>query len=167
MNKTAIHFLIHFLVWVFVCFLGLIIVYNSIEFADTPSLIVTSLIFSIYLLINFYVFYYELVPDYLEKRKYKKFAICTILVVFLIIPSELLLWYGIFYYTDGMGFPGHWGQENISHLGVTTMNIVYIYTGSVLGSLFCGGLATSYRFGIDWFKNEQVKKDLENKNLFK
>ncbi len=165
MNKTAIHFLIHILTWSVVFFLGLVIVFNSIEFADTPSLITTATIFSLFLLVNFYAFYYQLVPDYLEKRKYKKFAVYTILAVFVHFPGQLLLWYGIFYYTVGTGFFGMSRSGNISSLDFTTMNIFYIYAGSVVGSLFCGGLATFYRLGIDWFNSQQVKKDLENKNL--
>jgi len=152
MNKTAIHFLIHLLTWIVVFFLGLVIVFNSIKFVDTPSLITTASIFSFFLLVNFYAFYFKLVPDYLEKRKYKKFTIYSILAVFVLLPGELLLWYGIFYSSIG-DFPS------------VDIKIIHPYLGSVLGALFCGGLATFYRFGIDWFNSQQVKKDLENKNL--
>jgi two-component system LytT family sensor kinase len=158
MNKTAILFLIHILAWIFVCFLGLVIAYNSIEFSDTPSLIATSLIFSVWLLISFYGFYFKLVPDYLEKRKYKKFVIYAIITVFIIIPLDLLLWWGIFYATIS-------GQKQFSFSDFTSMNLLYPYIGTVVGALFSGGLGTFYKFGMDWFKNQQVKKDLENKNL--
>jgi hypothetical protein len=165
MNKTAILFLTHILTWIVVFFLGLVIVFSTIEFTDTPSLIATASIFSLFLVVNFYVFYYKLVPDYLEKRRYKKFAVYSALAIFLLIPGELLLWYGIFYYQVGTGFFGMSESGNISSLDFTTLNTVYIYAGSVVGSLFCAGLATFYRFGIDWFNSQQVKKDLENKNL--
>lgn len=158
MNKTAVLFLIHILAWIFLCFLGLIITYNSIEFADTPSLIATSLIFSVWLLVCFYAFYYKLVPDYLEKRNYKKFAVYAILTVFIIIPLDLLLWWGIFYFTIS-------GQEHYSFSDFLPVNLIYPYIGSVVGSLFSGGLGAFYKFGMDWFKNQQIKKDLENKNL--
>jgi two-component system LytT family sensor kinase len=152
MNKNGVIFLIHILIWIVIFFLGLVIVYNSIEFTDTPSLITTAFLFSFFLFINFYVFYYKLVPDYLEKRKYKKFAIYFILAVFVLLPGELLLWYGIFYSSIG-DFPS------------VNIKIIHPYLGSVLGALFCGGLAVFFRFGIDWINNQQVKKDLENKNL--
>ncbi len=152
MNKTAIIFLIHSLTWIVIFFLGLVIVFNSVEFEDTPSLITTASLFSFFLLVNFYAFYYKLVPDYLEKRKYKKFAVYSIFAVFVLLPGELLLWYGIFYSSIG-DFPS------------VDIKIIHPYLGSVLGALFCGGLAIFFRFGIDFFKSQQIKIDLENKNL--
>lgn len=131
-------------------FLGLVIVFNSIAFTDTPSLITTVSIFSIFLIVNYFVFYYLLVPDYLVKRSYGKFILYAILVVFVLFPGELLLWYGIFYSSIG-DFPS---------LEIKT---IHPYLGSVLGALFCGGLAIFFRFGSDWFNNQQVMKDLENK----
>jgi two-component system LytT family sensor kinase len=155
MSKTAIHFLIHIIAWVVMCFFGLVIVYNTMEFADTSSLIATSLIFSFWLLVTFYVFYFKLVPDYLETGKYKKFALYAILTVFVIIPVDLLLWWKIFYYSIYVkaDFPS------------LDLPYVPLYFGCVIGALFSGLLSTFYRFGIDWFKNNQLQKDLENKNL--
>jgi two-component system LytT family sensor kinase len=158
MNKIATLFLIHILAWIALWFFGLVIVYNSIEFTDTPSLIAISLIFSIWLLISFYAFYFKLVPHYLEKRKYKKFVVYAILTVFIIIPFDTLLWWGIFYFTMS-------GQGQISFSDFPSVNLIYLYIGSVVGSIFSGGLGTFYRFSMDWFKNQQVKKDLENKNI--
>lgn len=164
MNKNALLFLLHIPVWIAVFFFGLVIVYNSIELADTPSLIITSLVFSFWLLASFYWFYYRLVPVYLEKRKYKKFAIYAILTVFVIVPFDQLWNWLAFYYTGGIGYPAI-GKANFSSPDFNDINLVYIYAGSVLGTLFCGGLGTFYRFGIDWFKNLEQKKDLETKNL--
>lgn len=158
LNKIATLFLIHILAWIAVCFFGLVIVYNSIEYTDTPSLIAISLIFSVWLLISFYVFYFKLVPDYLEQRKYTKFIVYAILTVFIIIPFDMLLWCGVFYFTI-------YGQGQFSFSDFSTVNLFYPYIGSVVGSIFSGGLGTFYRFSIDWFKNQQIKKDLENQNL--
>ena len=99
MKKIAFLFLMHILAWIVVFFCALVIVNNSIEFVDTPNLIATSSVFSFWLIATFYAFYYKLVPDYLEKKKYKKFAVYTILIVLVIIPIDLLLWWGIFYYS--------------------------------------------------------------------
>ncbi len=155
MNKIAFLFLIHILAWVVVFFCALVIVNGSIEFADTPSLNATSLILSFWLIVNFYVFYYKLVPDYLEKKKYKKFAIYTILIVLLIIPIDLLLWWGIFYYSI-------YKEGDFPSLAFPFVNIIYLYLGIIAGSLFSGGLGTFYRFGISWFKNQQLKNGLKN-----
>ena len=163
MNKIVVLFLIHIPVWIVVFFFGLVVVYNSIETLDTPLLITISLIFSFWLLVSFYVFYFYLVPKYLEKRKYNQFAAYSLLLIFLIIPIDQLVLWGVFYYTGGTGIPLIQGV--FSSPDFTNMGIVYLYVGSVVGTLFCGGLGTFYRFGIDWFKNVQVKKDLENKNL--
>ena len=45
------------------------------------------------------------------------------------------------------------------------MNLVNPCLGSIVGSVLAGGLGTFYRFGMDWFTNQQIKKDLENKHL--
>lgn len=159
MNKTAVLLLFHFLAWCFVFFLSLMIVYYSIELNDTTELIAISSMFSIWLLLRFYVFYYKLVPDYLGKRKYKKFAAYVILTAFIIFPLELLLMWGIFYFTNI--------QQQLFPPGSFTanVNIVHLYIGSIVGILFSGGLGTFYKFGMDWFNNQEVKRDLENKNL--
>jgi two-component system LytT family sensor kinase len=152
MNKTAIYFLSHSLAWVVLFFLGLVIAFNSIAFTDTPSLIVTASIFTVWLIVSFYVFYYKLVPDYLAKSKYKTFTLYACLTVFIIIPVDLLLWYGIFY-------------SSVGEFPTVNINIIHPYVASVLGAIISGGLGTFYRFGSDWFKSQQIKKDLENKHL--
>lgn len=158
MNKTAVLFLMHMLAWVFVFFLGLIIVYNSIPFTKNTNLIVISVLFSVWLLVSFYAFYYKLIPDYLAKKSYKKFAIYSMLIVFVIIPIDQLLSWGIFYFSS---FP----RQDFSFSDVPIQNLIYPYLGSIIGSVFAGVLGTFYRFGVDWFHNQQVKKDLENKHL--
>lgn len=165
MKNTAIFLMINIPIWILIFFLGLVIVYNSIELADTPTLITIASIFSFWMLLCFYAFYYFLVPQYLGKRKYERFAIYSLLTIFVIFPLDLLLNWLIFNNTGGTGYPGISESARFSSPDLTSRTGIYLYIGSVVGAFMSGGLGSFYRFGIDWFRNEQVKKDLENKNL--
>ncbi len=165
MKNTVIFLMINIPIWIAIFFLGLVIVYNSIELADTPTLITIASIFAVCLLLCLYVFYYFLVPQYLGKGKYKQFAAYSLLTIFVIFPLDLLLNWLIFNNTGGTGYPSISGPFFHSSPDFTSITGVYLYIGSVVGALISGGLGSFYRFGVDWFKNEQVKKDLENKNL--
>ena len=158
MNRTVSIFLLHFLAWCFVFLLGLIIVFYSTEHGSTGGLIATTAIFAIWLLIGFYAFYYKLIPDFLAKGNYRKFALYALLVILLVIPLDQFIWWGLFYYTVSQ-------YEQVSFADFTTINLLLPYLGSVLGSIVSGGLGTFYRFGMDWFTNQQQKKELENKQL--
>lgn len=165
MRNTAIFLMINIPIWVLIFFLGLIIVYSSIEWVDTPTLITITSIFSFCMLLCFYGFYYFLVPQYLGKRKYKQFAAYSLLAIFVLFPLDLLLNWLIFNHTGGTGYPNISAPMSPSTPDFTSITSAYLYVGSVVGALISGGLGSFYRFGIDWFRNQQVKTDLENKNL--
>lgn len=165
MRNIVIFLMINIPICILIFFLGLVIVYNSMELADTPTLITVASIFSFWMLLCFHAFYYFLVPQYLGKRKYEQFAIYSLLTIFVLFPLDLLLNWLIFNNTGGTGYPSISGPMSHSSPDFTSTTGAYLYLGSVLGALISGGLGSFYRFGIDWFRNEQVKKDLENKNL--
>ena len=144
MNKKIVVFLIHFSAWVIAFFFGATIAYITFSPLDIPILILISICFTYYMLISFYTFYYFLVPKFLAKGKYKKFALYSFAVTFVIFSIDQLFWIG---------------------LDSQSINVKYSYLGVAIGAFFCGILGIFYRFGIDWFKNIEIKKDLENQNL--
>lgn len=55
--------------------------------------------------------------------------------------------------------------HNTKHLGDFTGKVLSQWTGSVVGTLFCGCLGLLFRFMVDWFKNLHLKREIENIKL--
>ena len=152
MNKKIIFLLIHFPVWI-VAF-GVAYFFGTEKFpgsAVTDYLLATFLYFS-WLLGSFYMFYSFLVPVYLEKRKTILFGLYTVLFV-LLLPFLLFYLAHVFQLTP----------DNFSDIFKRIGFFMWLFWG--LLTLFCGILGSFYRFGIDWFNNLNLKKELDNVRL--
>ncbi len=90
---------------------------------------------------------------YLEKRKYKQFAVYFLIAIFMT-PLSVEITLGQEY---RIILEGYFSSHKYP--------LVSAYLAIIAVTFFLFGLAAFYRFGIDWFKNLEVKKDLENKNL--
>lgn len=157
MNKKAVLFLIHIPVWIVVLSIVILMSSDAKHLDSTTFVILQSLTHAFWLLSSFYVFYLYLVPKYLETGNYLSFALFSGLFVLVIIPGLTLLFDNLSSHLAGLKNPGPSYPAS--------EKIIFAWMGGSLGALVCGGLGTFYRFGIDWFKNLQMKKDLENKNL--
>ena len=144
MNKKIVIFLIHFSAWIIAGFFGAAIAYITFPPVETSFFILTAMAYTYYMLVSFYTFYLFLVPKFLEKKKYKQFIIYGLLVVFVEFSLDQLFWIGIDY---------------------PQIDVGYSYIGVAIGALCCGVLGVFYRFGVDWFKNIEIRKELEHQNL--
>ena len=157
MNKKAVLFLIHLPVWIVVLSIVLLI-YSDVTYLNSMTFaLIQSLNIAFLLLSGFYVFYLYLVPKYLENGNFRTFALLSALFVLIVMPGIIIL-------LNKLSFPLA-GFKNSGPSFSEPKTIIYAWMGGSLVALVCGGLGTFYRFGIDWFKNLEMKKDLENKNL--
>jgi two-component system LytT family sensor kinase len=155
MNKKAVLFLIHIPVWIVVLSIVLFMSSDTKHLNRVSFVISESTTLAFWFLASFYAFYSFLVPKYLEKNKYKEFALFAGLFVLVLMPF-LQLSLSAFNLKV-------FGEHKDFHF--PTIGIIFPWMGGAVGTLFCGALGTFYRLGIDWFKNQQTKNELENKNL--
>ncbi len=157
MNKKVFQILLHVPVWLVVLSLIIFMSSDSKHLGNSSFIIAESLSLAFWFLSSFYVFYFYLVPKYLAKKDIKKFVLYSGLFSVFIMPIiQLSLTAIIFRFL---------GEGDFRARNFPSVQMIFPYMGGIAGTLFCGGLGTFYRFGIDWFRNMQVKKDLENKNL--
>ena len=157
MNKKAVLFLIHLPVWILVLSVVLIIYSDATYLNSMTFAIIQSLNLAFWFLTGFYVFYLYLVPKYLENGNVRTFALLSALFVLIVMP-------GLIISLDRLSFLLA-GFKNLAPSYLEPKKIIYAWMGASLTTLVCGGFGAFYRFGIDWFKNLEMKKDLENKNL--
>ena len=157
MNKKAVLFLIHIPVWIVVLSVVLLM-HSDVKFLNSRTFaMMQSLNLSFFLLLGFYMFYLYLVPKYLENGNVRTFALLSALFVIIVMPGIIVLIGKLSLLLAGFKNSGLSFSE--------PKTIINAWMGGSLVALVCGGLGTFYRFGIDWFKNIEMKKDLENKNL--
>ncbi|MFI5162195.1 MAG: sensor histidine kinase [Sphingobacteriales bacterium] len=124
---------------------------HSESTVSTEALVV---IFGVYSTINiglFYLNYLYLIPKFLDKKKYRYYTLA--LVIFIIVFA--LGKYGI-----ALIFK----LDVLVHDGKQTPFLTY-FIGSSLTNIFFLFLSTALKFGVDWFLNERVQRDLENQRL--
>lgn len=153
MDKKIILSLAHIPVWIAAFCIAHFFSADDVP-ADQPYYVLLStLIFSFSLLGSFYVFHTYLVPEFLEKSKFRLFSIYSILFVFILMPAVI---FALAQFT-----------------GIASLNISDIFTnkgleqwaGCAFITLFCGGLGLLYRFTTDWFINLRLKREIENIKL--
>jgi two-component system LytT family sensor kinase len=119
---------------------------------STEGLIV---IFVVYGCINiglFYVNFLYLIPKFLDKKNYKfyAFALAATIIIFGLGKYGIALVYKPYVLTHENGKLVSFGSYFIS---------------AALTSIFFLFLSTALKFGVDWFLNERVQRDLENQRL--
>lgn len=157
MNKKAVLFLIHIPVWIVVLSVVLLMHSDAKFWNSRTFAMMQSLNLAFFLLSGFYVFYLYLVPKYLENGNFRTFALLSALFVLIVMPGIIIFLGKLSILLAGVRYSGLSFSE--------PKTIINAWMGGSLVALLCGGLGTFYRFGIDWFKNLEMKKDLENKNL--
>ncbi|HEY0056516.1 MAG TPA: histidine kinase [Pedobacter sp.] len=90
-------------------------------------------------------------PKYLSRRKY---WIYTLLVSTLIVGSSLLKYSFAYLFKEVILLRGN---------GFIPLNEYFI--GAVFTGIFFIFLSTAFKFAVDWFLNEKVRKNLENEKL--
>jgi len=153
MNKKIILYLIHIPVWIIALFISYFFSSDDVPPGVSNYVFFSTATFAFWFLASFYAFYSFLIPRYLEKSKNKKFWILTALLVILIMPAVDLVLSQI---TKVSALDI---SESLSVKGLAP------WAGSIIGTIFCGGLGALYRFSIDWFNNLHIRKDFENIKL--
>jgi len=119
----------------------------------TPKSI--AVIFGLYGIINisvFYVNYLVLIPNYLNRKRYKLFALSII---------ATLVAYGLVKYGFGLIFR----DIILDHNKGEPVGFWKYFLNSFFITLIFLFLSTVLKFTIDWFLNERVQRDLENQRL--
>jgi two-component sensor histidine kinase len=111
-------------------------------------------IFGVFSLVNiglFYLNYLYLIPKFLDKKRYRSYALALVIciIAFALGKYELALSFKAFV---------------LVHDGKTTTFWPY-FISSALTNLFFLFLSTALKFGVDWFLNARIQRDLENQRL--
>jgi two-component system LytT family sensor kinase len=118
---------------------------------STEALVV---IFGVYSSINiglFYLNYLYLIPKFLDKKQYRDYTIAQVTLI-------------IFFALGKYGIALLFKLDVLVHDGKQTPFLSY-FIGSCLTNIFFLFLSTALKFGVDWFLNERVQRDLENQRL--
>lgn len=152
MSRRAI--LVHILVWIVV--LGLLFINGYSNNQDNGILFVISsfVITTFWKLSSFYLFNLYLVPRYLEKKRIIVFTVFSSLFVLGLMPFLVHILFKIHLSVFDELVPSSNPAPTSALWGM-----------SIMVTAFWSGLGTFFRFGSAWFRNKQLKKDLENKNL--
>jgi len=93
-----------------------------------------------------------LVPRFLSARKYWTYTVNVFL---------LLIFSGFFKYSLACIFK----ETILSRAGQDEISFSRYYLGAFLTSVFFIFLSTAFKFSVDWFLNEKIRKNLENEKL--
>ena len=152
MNKRIILWLIHLPVWMVAFSIAYFFGTERFPGSTVSDYVLTTFSYLVWFLGSFYMFYFFLVPVYLEKGKTILFGIYSGLFV-LIVPVLLFSLACISRPTPD-SFP-----ESFKNLWF----LMWLFLGVL--TLFCGILGSFYKFGIDWFDNLHLKKELLQSEL--
>jgi two-component system LytT family sensor kinase len=140
----------HSLFWIGTTSFFMYIAHNNskIKLAD---LLVTFIGYGIINIGLFYLNYLVYIPNFLDRKKYRKYGLIIIFSVIAI---------GVLKYGLGLVFHEHILTSRGKTIGFTSYFISACFT-SVIFLLF----SLLLHFTIDWFLNERVQRDLENQRL--
>ncbi|GGH21992.1 sensor histidine kinase [Mucilaginibacter phyllosphaerae] len=142
----------HILIW-----LGFIVFFASLaRFSGKMSVQAVLVVFVLYGFINislFYLNYLVLIPRFLDKKKYKLYALSIL---------AALVGFGLLKYGCGLIFK----REILMHTkGTQETAFLKYFTNTVIISTIFLFLSAVLKFTVDWFLNERVQRDLENQRL--
>jgi two-component system LytT family sensor kinase len=133
-----------------------IIAYFVYLTADNAKVTIEELvvIFGVFSIVNiglFYLNYLLFIPKFLDKKKYREY---TIVLVISIVVFAL----------GKYGLARSFKAYILLHDGKMTPFWTYFFS-SALTNIFFLFLSTALKFGVDWFLNARIQKDLENQRL--
>jgi two-component system LytT family sensor kinase len=141
----------HIIFWVSIITYFMTVARNNSKITNEELIV----IFGLYGFINiglFYVNFLYLIPKFLDKKKYKFYTVALIIaiVVFGLGKYGIALIYKSFLLV----------HDNAKHVSFGSY-----FISAALTSIFFLFLSTALKFGVDWFLNERVQRDLENQRL--
>lgn len=147
LNKSRQIFL-HSIVWLAIL---VVCVFLSSRLGTLSEAIIIFVYFGMINIALFYINYVYLVPRYLSVYKYGT----LIFHIVLLIGFSGFLKYGLAYVF----------KQDVLVRNGSQITFVQYYIATVFTGVFFIFLSTAFRFGVDWFLNEKVKKNLENQKL--
>ena len=141
----------HVVFWVSIVSYFAIVTHNNSKISTRDLLV----LFVGYGSINiglFYLNYLYLIPRFLDKKKYRYYALSLVVVIII---------FGLMKYGIGLYFK----TLILQHGNGKTMSFGSYFISAALTSIFFLFLSTALKFGVDWFLNERVQRDLENQRL--
>jgi two-component system LytT family sensor kinase len=100
----------------------------------------------------FYLNFLYLIPKFLDKKKYKFYAVALLITVVIVALGKY-----------GLALP--FKQYVLSHDKGKLESFGSYFIGAILINIFFLFLSAGLKFGVDWFLNERVQRDLENQRL--
>lgn len=110
--------------------------------------------FSVHLLLVYFNIYY-LIPKYLPKRQIGIYSLLILSAIIALSLVRILATYQLVT-TDV------WPEANMPEIGLFNLNYV---VAVIVGEVYVVAFTASIKLGIDWAKNLQTNKELENKRL--
>ena len=126
-------------------------VFLSAKNGNFHQAIIIFVYFGLFNIAIFYLNFLYILPKYLSKRKY---WIYISLVSILVIISSLLKYSFAFLFRDVILLRGK---------ALIPFNEYFI--GALFTGIFFIFLSTAFKFAVDWFLNEKVRRNLENEKL--
>jgi two-component system LytT family sensor kinase len=141
----------HIVFWVSIITYFMMVTRNNGKITNEELIV----IFVVYGGINiglFYINFLYLIPKFLDKKKYKFYtaALVITIVVFGLGKYGIALTYKPFL---------------LVHDKTKQISFGSYFISAALTSIFFLFLSTALKFGVDWFLNERVQRDLENQRL--
>jgi two-component system LytT family sensor kinase len=149
MNKLK-QITLHVLIWASIL---LFFMYLASDGKITHSTIVIFVYFGIINISVFYINYLFILPNFLNQRKY---ILCALAMLFLIIISVFIKC-GLAYYFYDIIIKRNGAKQIVDFWDY--------FSGAVFVSAFFIALSTVLKFILDWFLNEKVRRHLENEKL--
>ncbi|WP_121245636.1 histidine kinase [Mucilaginibacter phyllosphaerae] len=141
----------HILIW-----LGFIAFFASLaRYSGKMTIHAVLVVFVLYGVINisaFYINYLVLIPRFLDKKKYKLYALWIL---------ATLIGFGLIKYGAGAFFKSEILMRTKGH---ETTFIKYFSNTLIITTIFLF-LSAVLKFTNDWFLNERIQRDLENQRL--
>ncbi|WP_040299413.1 sensor histidine kinase, partial [Arcticibacter svalbardensis] len=150
MNKLRTAFL-HICVWLAIL---LLFIYVSSRNGAVKDSIVIFLYFGLVNIAIFYINYLYILPNYLNSRRYLG---CTVSIILLVLFTACFKYAIASIFSDIILVQGH-NQDYYVNFWE------YLFIATITGTFFVF-LSTAYKFTVDWFLNEKIRKTLENEKL--
>ncbi len=140
----------HIFIWVFlVGFFGYIVHANAKLSTDYMLVL---LLYSVIDIGLFYVNYLSLIPRFLNKKLYSKYAVAIVVV---------LVVFGVGKYGIGLLLKPY----VLIHNKTEVIGFGEFFLSTTITNLIFLLLSAALKFTVDWFLNERIQRDLENQRL--
>lgn len=140
----------HTLFWVSVISFFMFLAHNGSK-SSVGALLVLFLLFGVINIGLFYLNYLVLIPKFLDKKKYKLYAVYIITALIFLGLTK----YGVALATQPV---------TLVRMGKTIGFWQYTFSSTFTSIIFIF-LSTVLKFTTDWFLNERIQRDLENQRL--